>query len=126
MPRLPIPGGDDGNWGEILNEFLAVEHETDGTLKDTGTLSTKADDSGVVHTTGDESVGGIKTFTSSPIVPTPTTNSQAATKQYVDSTASAGAPDASTTTKGLVQLAGDLAGTATSPTVPGLANKQNL
>lgn len=32
--------------------------------------------------------------------------------------------DASTTTKGIVQLAGDLAGTAASPTVPGLAGKE--
>lgn len=36
----------------------------------------------------------------------------------------AGAPaDATTTSKGVVQLAGDLAGTAAAPTVPGLANK---
>jgi hypothetical protein len=32
-------------------------------------------------------------------------------------------PDATTTTKGIVQLAGDLAGTAGAPTVPGLAGK---
>ncbi|MCL5407342.1 MAG: hypothetical protein M1429_02510 [Patescibacteria group bacterium] len=31
--RLPIPGGDDGNWGNILNEFLNTSHEADGTLK---------------------------------------------------------------------------------------------
>lgn len=36
-----------------------------------------------------------------------------------------GMPDASTTTKGAVQLGGDLAGTATAPTVPGLASKVN-
>lgn len=34
-----------------------------------------------------------------------------------------GAVDATTSTKGVVQLAGDLAGTAASPTVPGLAGK---
>lgn len=34
-------------------------------------------------------------------------------------------PDATTTSKGIVQLAGDLAGTAAAPTVPGLANKVN-
>jgi len=34
-------------------------------------------------------------------------------------------PDATTSTKGIVQLAGDLAGTAASPTVPGLAGKAN-
>ena len=33
-------------------------------------------------------------------------------------------PDATTTAKGIVQLAGDLAGTAAAPTVPGLASKQ--
>src|SRR5262249_36182950 len=33
MPRLPTPGGDDNTWGDILNEFLEVSHNTDGTLK---------------------------------------------------------------------------------------------
>ncbi len=33
-PRLPTPGGDKGNWGTILNDYLAVAHKTDGTLKD--------------------------------------------------------------------------------------------
>lgn len=33
MARLPTVGGDDGNWGTILNEFLGVAHNTDGTLK---------------------------------------------------------------------------------------------
>lgn len=33
--------------------------------------------------------------------------------------------DASTTSKGVIQLAGDLGGTAVAPTVPGLANKVN-
>jgi hypothetical protein len=32
--RLPTVGGDDGNWGQILNDFLSVEHNADGTLKD--------------------------------------------------------------------------------------------
>lgn len=36
-----------------------------------------------------------------------------------------GAPDATTLTKGIVRLAGDLGGTASSPTVPGLAGKAN-
>lgn len=34
MPRLPIPGSDQGNWGEILNEFLEQAHENDGSLKE--------------------------------------------------------------------------------------------
>lgn len=30
MPNLPTPGGDNGTWGEILNEFLEVGHSADG------------------------------------------------------------------------------------------------
>ncbi|HSD56516.1 MAG TPA: glycosyl hydrolase family 28-related protein [Candidatus Saccharimonadales bacterium] len=33
MARLPIPGSDDGSWGTILNDFLTVSHNADGTLK---------------------------------------------------------------------------------------------
>lgn len=49
-------------------------------------LNLKANDNSVVHTTWDENVAWIKTFASSPIVPTPTTNFQASTKKYVDDT----------------------------------------
>lgn len=66
MARLPTPGGDDGTWGTILNDYLGLEHNADGTHKI------------VVN------------------------------------------PDATTTSKGKVQLAGDLAGTSASPTVVGI------
>lgn len=33
MARLPTPGGDSGNWGTVLNEYLEVEHNADGTQK---------------------------------------------------------------------------------------------
>lgn len=33
MARLPIPGGDDGAWGDILNGYLSIAHNDDGTLK---------------------------------------------------------------------------------------------
>lgn len=32
MARLPTVGGDDGSWGTVLNEFLEVSHNADGTL----------------------------------------------------------------------------------------------
>jgi hypothetical protein len=35
MARLPIPGNDAEQWGNILNEFLRVAHGDDGRLKDT-------------------------------------------------------------------------------------------
>ena len=121
MARLPQPGSDDGTWGNILNDFLGVEHNTDGTLKSSGTLATKADDADVVHVSGAETIGGAKSFTTSPTVPTPTNPTDAATKAYVDSASGATVSDASTTTKGIVQLAGDLGGTAAAPTIPVLA-----
>ena len=33
MSRLPVPGGDDGDWGSILNDFLSQSIDPDGTLK---------------------------------------------------------------------------------------------
>ncbi len=152
MTRLPTPGSDKGTWGSILNDFLDVAHNADGSLKATskinsayqkpaggipesdlsaavqtlltngnagnaaklqsvpvsssppadgqvlsysqaGTtwqptavpgLSLKADDSTVVHTSGNETINGVKTFNSSPVVPAPTNATDAANKSYVD------------------------------------------
>ena len=33
MSRLPHPGSDSDVWGDILNDFLSVEHNTNGSLK---------------------------------------------------------------------------------------------
>ncbi|HSW81205.1 MAG TPA: right-handed parallel beta-helix repeat-containing protein [Candidatus Saccharimonas sp.] len=33
MTRLPQPGKDEGSWGDILNDFLNAEHNSDGSLK---------------------------------------------------------------------------------------------
>lgn len=33
MARLPTVGGDSGNWGTVLNEYLQTSHNADGTLK---------------------------------------------------------------------------------------------
>lgn len=32
MARLPVPGGDDGTWGDVLNQFLLTSHNADGTF----------------------------------------------------------------------------------------------
>lgn len=32
MATLPTPGGDEGTWGDELNTYLLVSHETDGTI----------------------------------------------------------------------------------------------
>ena len=67
-------------------------------------------------------------FTGAPTAPTQTSgdnSTKLATTAYVDAQVASGAVDATTSTKGIVKLTGDLGGTATSPTVPGLALKAN-
>ena len=87
MGRLPTPNGDSGTWGTVLNDFLLVAHNADGSLQNTGTMATKADDAAVVHQAGTETISGAKTFSASPVVPTPSAGTQVANKTYVDSVA---------------------------------------
>jgi len=47
MIRLPQPGGDDGQWGEILNAFLSVSHEATGALKDESVGTVQLQDAAV-------------------------------------------------------------------------------
>jgi parallel beta-helix repeat protein len=84
MVRLPTPGSDSSTWGQLLNDFLSVEHNTDGSLKISGSLAGKADNSAVIHTAGAETITGIKTFSVSPIMPTPSASNHATTRGYVD------------------------------------------
>ncbi|HXR50403.1 MAG TPA: hypothetical protein VN778_05255, partial [Verrucomicrobiae bacterium] len=48
--RLPTPGGDDGSWGDILNAYLEVSHNSDGTLAN-NTVGTNQLQSGSVTNT---------------------------------------------------------------------------
>lgn len=41
MARLPQPGSDQGTWGGILDEFLMVGHNADGTIRNAGTVALK-------------------------------------------------------------------------------------
>jgi hypothetical protein len=66
------------------------------------------------------------TLTGTPLAPTATSGTnttQIATTEFVNAAVTAGTPDATTSSTGKLQLAGDLGGTASSPTVPGLALK---
>ena len=51
MARLPQPGGDAGNWGDILNGYLNQSHNADGTLKDNSVGSTQLQDNSVTAIT---------------------------------------------------------------------------
>src|SRR5690606_11828751 len=95
--KLPIadvlnePDMATGATDKPPSQASVVEYVEDG-------LATK------VSKTGDESVDGVKTFTSSPIVPEPEDDDEAANKHYVDVTAGVLFPTL------LLPLDGDLAG----------------
>ena len=83
------PASNPTKW-ELAIELVSSYLDTDGTLaansdsKIATQKATKTYADTKVSKTGDETVAGIKTFSSSPIVPTPTTDYQAATKKYAD------------------------------------------
>lgn len=62
MARLPIPGADRNQWGEILNDFLRQVHDEDGTLKtntvSAGALHASAGAAGQVLTLDTSAPGG--------------------------------------------------------------------
>lgn len=116
MARLPQPGGDDGTWGDILNDFLSQSHNPDGTLQSTavpdGSVTPAKLSQSYLPTSQKGAPNGVASLDASGQVP-------ASQLPPAGST-----PDATTTSKGIVQLAGDLGGTATAPTVPGLTSKE--
>ncbi len=129
--RLPQSGSDDGVWGDLLNDFLLVSHNSEGTLSlaaltsaGAGTYTKpvagipatdltvgvqtslgKADNSVQSSVVGQ--VNGIASLDGSGKVP----SSQLS--------GSGGASPATTTSLGTIQLAGDLGGSATAPTTAG-------
>lgn len=115
MARLPVPGEDAGSWGQILNDFLSQAHSTDGSLN-AGAVTPASLADGSVTQNKLSATGGA----SGQVLSTDGTNLNWATIS-----GSGSVPDATTSAKGIVQLAGDLAGTAAAPTVPGLASKAN-
>lgn len=100
MARLPTPGGDDGSWGSVLNDFLDQAHNTDGTLK-TSAISA----AGAEQASNKGVAGGYAPLDGSGQVPAANLPPAGAV------------PDATASSKGIVQLSGDLAGTATSPQI---------
>ncbi len=130
--RLPIPGSDDGTWGSILNGFLGVSLNTDGTLSTTalqsagaitsinsltptsGALSLKLTNLADTTTASSASNGQVLAYNSS-------------SNSWIPSTVSSTTVNnATTSTPGLIQLAGDLAGTATTPTITNSTNVEAI
>ena len=107
MSRLPTPGSDDNTWGDILNDYLAVVHNTDGTIK-TGIITTAHIADATITTTDISATAGITKTQLAATVQTSLGKADTALQSVADATA---------TVKGAVQLAGDLAGTAAAPTI---------
>jgi hypothetical protein len=124
VPVAQLPAGYESDATTTSKGIIQLAGDLAGTA-DAPTVPGKANDSEVVHKTGNETITGLKVFTSLIEIPGPPVKStDAANKAYVDSLVPVGGvSDATTTSKGIIQLAGDLAGTAVAPTVPGLANK---
>jgi len=64
MARLPVPGGDQGTWGNVLNDYLSVSLNSDGTLKDAATIA------GAEQTANKGAANGYAPLNSSSVVPT--------------------------------------------------------
>lgn len=149
MSRLPIPGGDDHTWGDILNDYLRVEHNTDGSLRrgsDIDTALSTAQSAykkpaGGIPTTdltatiqasltkadnAPTALGQLSDVSTTGAANTQVLSFDSGTSTWIPATVSSSVVnDATTGSKGIVQLAGDLGGTAASPTVPGLSAKAN-
>jgi hypothetical protein len=109
MARLPVVGGDSGNWGTILNDFLEVSLNADGTITPAALTAAGAVTS--VNTVAPNSSGNV-TLTASnvgayakPSSGIPATDLSSAVQ--ADLTAAATA----------VQLGGDIGGANTVPIV---------
>lgn len=115
MARLPQPGSDQGTWGNVLNEYLGVSHDENGQLKNDSVTNASIVNGAItankLATTSLPGVNQSLIYNGSGLA-------------WSTSSGNGLVPDADSETKGLVRLAGDLAGSASNPTVPGLATKE--
>jgi hypothetical protein len=128
MGRLPTPGSDSGSWGTILNDFLSLEHNSDGSLKNAvksingktpntaGVVSINATDVGAPT-----SVATLSDVNASGAADGQVLSYDAGTSKWIAGTVSSDTVNnASNTNLGLVQLAGDLGG-SNDPSAPTLS-----
>ncbi|HEV2412728.1 MAG TPA: hypothetical protein VGS28_02900 [Candidatus Saccharimonadales bacterium] len=91
MARLPVVGGDSGNWGSILNDYLSVSLNGDGTIQSAAVVQAGA----VTSVNSKLPTNGSVTLAASDV----------------------GALTQSTADSRYLQVGGDIGGTTSSPTV---------
>lgn len=129
LANRPVNPGSNGNIfvvsGDATASYNGLTYISDGTSWNEVTANLASTDSRYVQLAGSTMNGnltvpaGRKVFISD----LPTGSTDAANKSYVDSKIASEVTDATSTNSGKIKLAGDLAGTASTPTVPGLVLK---
>ncbi len=116
--RLPIPGGDDGDWGDILNGYLGVSLYSDGTLNPNVVSDSQVASSAAINPTKISGIAEVRTNKNQPSGYAGLNSSGFVPVALI--------PDATTSVPGIVQLAGDLGGSGTTAVAPTLANTSNV
>ncbi len=128
MARLPNPGGDDGTWGDILNAYLDVSLNSDGTLANNVVGTSQIQNNAVTNAQLDSSTQSAITKANSAVQSvngkTGTSVTLAASDVSAVPTSQLGAPSGVATLdsgshltssqlpSSLVNISGDLSGTA--------------
>ena len=127
---LPTSGGVNGDIYIVSGDVVNTSNNGRTFIKDDISwneisLNIAATDARYLRLGGGTMEGSLNFPTGKTLILTdaPTGSTDAANKGYVDAKISSEVPNASDTTIGKIQLAGDLGGSASSPTVPGLALK---
>jgi hypothetical protein len=127
---LPTSGGVNGDIYIVSGEVVNTSNNGRTFIKDDIawneiSFNTAATDARYLRLGGGTMEGSLNFPTGKTLILTdaPTGSTDAANKGYVDAKISSEVPNASDTTLGKIQLVGELGGTASSPTVPGLALK---
>lgn len=109
MARLPIVDSDDGTWGDILNDFLAISlNNPDGTLKSSAVSAAGAEMTTNKDTDGTLAANSDTKYASQKAVKTYADTKQQAFIAATSATTAATAAKVVTTTAGAAPVAGNI------------------
>lgn len=121
LSARPNTGNNNGDFYVVSNDGVnnGLTYVWDGTTWQEVTPNQAATDARYVNVTGDNMQGDLTFPTGKRVIiaDAPASATDAANKSYVDSQVAAATPDATTSSTGKVQLAGDLTGTASAPLI---------